>query len=405
MAISATTTANITEYAYNPIWYKIQSSNWSNRNFKYIIDIYATAVWPPSSYTRYKLPPSPDHSAYFSPARVLESFVKPVFTPTVIGFTASTNPYVLYSLSIGEEYDLSTGPIYTGTTIYSGLTNTGINIALNAVKQIEDDHNLFSRIYTTGNTSPYLLSEWHLGYAKKVRSNDYETMSIYWELDGFGEYTILTFDSGSTQIGEFRITTGFDPLIHYHTIGVGPKNLNYTSFDYITSTNLPILGSNVHTYQIYNSDTGSNKSNSYIFLYDRSECLLFTPVRIAWLNRWGSFDYYGFTMATRNFVSRKNNEWNKFMGYGSTRGDRGTYNLNTESKKTFTVTTDFILPNESTFLETLFTSPEIYRVYDNGTYIPIQMVDKEFETKGDSDSLITYTLTFENVYDVQLQRS
>lgn len=407
MAITVSATTNLTEYVYNPFWWKIDSPSWGQRGFKYVIDVYATASWNPyglSTYTRYKLPPSPDNSAYFSPARVLESYVRPEFYPSTTAFHSNTDPYAIYAVVISEEYDISPGPLYTGTTIYPSTYNSGPLLVINAVKQIEDPWNLDSRLYSSGNTSPYYLTDWNVSYPKVVRADDYETFSWY-SIDRVGEYTISTFDSGATQIGEFRITSGYNSLLFHHTIGVGPKNLNYSSYNYVTSGSTPILGSDVVTYQVYNSDSGVPRSAIYTFSYDQNECLLFEPTRIAWLNRWGAFDYFGFSMVKRDFIERKNNEWNKFAGYGFSKGDRGRKNLNTEAKKKFTVTSDFIQTYEAEFLETLFTSGEIYQVFTDGTYVPIQLTDKEFEIKGDNDSLITYTLTFENIYDIQLQRS
>jgi|TARA_R110002012_G_scaffold7540_3_gene35185 hypothetical protein len=89
-------------------------------------------------------------------------------------------------------------------------------------------------------------------------------------------------------------------------------------------------------------------------------------IRLAWLNQWGAWDYYTFTMKSIKSVSSRRipyqqqaGTWNesrfKISGY---KGGKKNFRVNTTEK--IRINTDFVTEAEGVWLEELVNSPEVY---------------------------------------------
>ena len=92
----------------------------------------------------------------------------------------------------------------------------------------------------------------------------------------------------------------------------------------------------------------------------------YEPIRLAWLNQWGAWDYYTFTLKSTKKLSTKGSTytqldgtWNesafKLNGY---KGGKKTFRVNSTEK--VTMNTNFVNEAEGEWFEELINSPEIY---------------------------------------------
>ena len=92
----------------------------------------------------------------------------------------------------------------------------------------------------------------------------------------------------------------------------------------------------------------------------------FESIRLCWLNQWGAWDYYTFTMKSSKTISTKGSTYRQLEGTWN----ESTYKVNgfKGGKKAFRVNatekikmnTDFVNESESEWFEELINSPEVY---------------------------------------------
>lgn len=404
MSITVTQLCNDEEYVYNPFYYSVTSTNSSKLNHRFIFDLFEGVTNPTTYIGRFKLPVRPDNICVFSPARILEAYVQNKFTPNATALTQCYESQHTYRIYFGEEYDDSTSlSAATGVTIYSAITSTGLKHILNAVKQYDNSEPLSARTYNSNYLLPELLTDWDSTYAKKIRFNEYETLSFYKLLSN--NIIIRTFDINANQIGEYNISDGYDANVNRYNAAAGTENLDYSATNLYTGGTDVMINSSVDSYQIEIGLNGTGRSTTYTYTIDNS-CPKYELKRIAWLNSWGAYDYFTFSLITTNTISKQNTEWEKYLGYNYSIGDRGRTVLVSEVRKRFTVVSDWISTPEADFLNNCFTSIEHHLVMSDGSYRPLIMVDKDFQTKNTGDNkLFNYVFTFEYAYDVNTQRT
>lgn len=123
------------------------------------------------------------------------------------------------------------------------------------------------------------------------------------------------------------------------------------------------------------------------------------PQTIIFLNRKGGWDYFTFIKDKVKTSQIQRDEWYRTLPidyqYGLIYRDaeRGRSNLNTFVEETYTIQSDWIRDYESAWLESLFTSPEVYLIVNGkyvggtqytdftGRYIPITILDTAYETR------------------------
>ena len=394
MSINITSQPNVFEFGYSPFYFQLTSTNSTKLDFQFIADVYYGYSAPITYIERFPFPVRPDGFGLFEAGRILENYLINEFTPASSAMTATIYSNPKYLIQFGEQYDSSTVvSAATGVTIYSGLSATTTFEIINAVHQLDDFVGLSARTFdVTTSPTPKFLTNWDLTQPYKIRLGEYMTFGMYKHFAS--SYTVEVYDSGTTLVSTNNISNGWNSNASKYNIGVGTANLNYGT----------ILNS-ADTYIVYSSLSTSARSASYSFDII-SDCPKYDLIRIAWLNQWGSYDFWSFNLKHRTFITRKNNEWNRHLGYGFAKGDILRKNLNIEVKKKLQVNTDLLETHEAEYISYLFSSPEIYLVNSDGTFIPLNYIPDEKEIKTSSnDRILQYTIDFEYGYDVQSQRS
>ena len=157
---------------------------------------------------------------------------------------------------------------------------------------------------------------------------------------------------------------------------------------------------------------GTNVSQLYLFNIIDDDCKGFEKIRLTWLNRLGAWDYYSFTKRNVRTVETQRTSYKQISGLYNesvfmTHGYKGGQKtFNTNAKERVTLNTDFVTESTATWLEELFTSPEVYILNEFSTdgsegYInkyvqPVTITSSTYtkQTRA-NDDLLQYTLEIE----------
>ena len=137
-----------------------------------------------------------------------------------------------------------------------------------------------------------------------------------------------------------------------------------------------IMPANTAYYYIIGRDSADNRVSAiYLFVNEEeqgnwNQNCNFTPVRLAWVNSRGGWDYWNFQLKSERTTQIERKQYNSVLktdfNYGFTGGDQPFYagtrmltdrsNLNTTS---LLVTSDWLSDGEFTFLRSLLTSNQV----------------------------------------------
>jgi len=146
----------------------------------------------------------------------------------------------------------------------------------------------------------------------------------------------------------------------------------------------------------------------------------FEPIRLAWLNQWGAWDYYTFIMKSSKMISTKGSTYQQLEGswndstykIDSFRGGKKSFRVNATEK--ITMNTDFISESESAWFEELINSPEVYILEGYKTddtdsalnkYVtPVRLTTSSYTKKTvANDKIIQYTFELEKSKTLRTQ--
>tara|TARA_R110000824_G_scaffold162631_1_gene338300 strand:+ start:38 stop:1456 length:1419 start_codon:yes stop_codon:yes gene_type:complete len=146
----------------------------------------------------------------------------------------------------------------------------------------------------------------------------------------------------------------------------------------------------------------------------------YEPIRLAWLNQWGTWDYYTFNMKSSKSISTKGSTYQQLEGnwnerlyrLDSHKGGKKSFRVNATEK--ISMNTDFVSEDESEWFEELINSPEIYKLegYQNDTsnstlnkYVtPVRLLTSNYTRKTvANDKLMQYTFEIEKTKTLRTQ--
>ena len=161
-------------------------------------------------------------------------------------------------------------------------------------------------------------------------------------------------------------------------------------------------------------------SNTYTINVNCPTLKGFEPIRLTWLNQWGAWDYYTFTMKSSKMISTKGStyqqlegSWNEsFYRIDGFKGGKKSFRVNATEK--ITMNTDFVNESESEWFEDLINSPEVYilkgykdeaqDVALNQYVIPVRLTTSSFTKKTiANDKVMQYTFEVEKSKTLRTQ--
>ena len=200
--------------------------------------------------------------------------------------------------------------------------------------------------------------------------------------------------------------------------GIFPANLRGWS----TKFNANIANISYYTVvvQTFNLATSLSITKTYTININCPTLKGFEPIRLCWLNQWGAWDYYTFTMKSIKTISAKGTTyrqlartWNesvyKIDGF---KGGKKSFRVDATEK--IKMNTDFVSESESEWFEELLNSPEVYILegyqadVDNSAlnnYVtPVRLTSSSYTKKTiANDKIMQYTFEVEKSKTLRTQ--
>lgn len=291
------------------------------------------------------------------------------------------------------------------TKIFPTNTVVGKKWAFNGVASylefIDWDDNDWGAVQIP-NANKSILTNVFDGY--KVRTDSNMWLNVY-SFENYALYNLRIVSNTGTfsYQNTFLPTTGNDQW-RLMTIGVGPQQLGVTASWNVVSGAFPIIDDNTTEYEVHiDGQTVVDTLKPITFKIDR-KCSRYEKIQLVFLDKWGSFIPYTFTLVNKQTKSIKRTEYQKIYGQYAPAAnawnyksyDRGTKNLDTIITDEWKINSDWVDQKTSDLLMVLFESPEVYWFREDGVVLAINITDSSVERKQTiNNQVINYTLTFQ----------
>ena len=248
--------------------------------------------------------------------------------------------------------------------------------------------------------------------------NDYGTVGLLPANDNLSSLKFIYYNSAGVSLGNESVSTFISPgssviqkILYF---GCFPGNLRNWS-NYFDPTNpsniITTIQGGYYTLQGFNA---ANDAISALYTINVSCPNLknYEPIRLTWLNQWGAWDYYTFTLKSSRTISTQGSTYNQLEGtwnesafrLNGFKGGKKTFRVNATEK--VTMNTDYVNESESEWFEDLINSPEVYMLegYQTdsafsmlNTYVtPVRLTTSSYTRKTiANDKLMQYTFEVE----------
>jgi len=294
------------------------------------------------------------------------------------------------------------------------LTQTGADYGYNLKKNL---------LYTAKSTSAAKFLS-NAPTTLYVNVNDYGTLSflnflptstdrikqinlVYYKNDGTTSSEIVT--QNYTNGGATNLDNIFTQLLYF---GAFPGNLQNWSSTFQGLVALGKIKGGYYTVQAQND--ADELQQLYTINVNCPNSKGYESIRLTWLNQWGVWDYYTFTMKSTKSLTTNRTTYTQMSGtwndstYRINGFQGGKKNFRVNSTERITVNTDFVTEADAVWFEELINSQEVYVLngYETETapyntmtnkYVePILITSSNYIRKTiANDKLIQYTFEME----------
>ena len=354
MAITITQLPKTFAPVYNDMVTVASSTNLAQTNFSFIFQIYDAANTTLLSTQRI----APEYQygyGLLNVSRILESYITTDFFENQTGdIKLNTNSFDGYTVRVGEEYDVA------GTlTQFLDLANTS-DFYFNG-SLIHNDWIDFTIIsHELNGVTKKFLSNSPTNLKTTIDDKGYTSM---YNVTVTNKVVYKTYNSagGLIQTAEIDISAITEKILSFPS---APVSINAVT---LTTGAQPVITSSVSTYTVEVQNSGSTQiSEQKTYTLDNCH-----RGRVHFLNDLGGFDSFNFTAANKTkfdfkkeFYKSQPNRLGSSGTYDYARTDREWIQHYTNQKQTLTLVSDWITDEESVWLRSMFSSPEIYLELD-----------------------------------------
>ncbi len=140
------------------------------------------------------------------------------------------------------------------------------------------------------------------------------------------------------------------------------------------------------------------------------DCQKFTPIRLSFINSFGTHDFYTFYKRNTEIDNVTRNNYYQLPGtwsgstYTVNPHNRGSRTFSTQIVQSWTAQTDYMTELEADYLKSLFLSSSV-NMYWDGKWQSVELTNNtyEYQTWG-RDKLFRYTITFNTAVNPRVQR-
>jgi hypothetical protein len=390
---------------YNDINFVVSSTNNGQPNFNYIFDVKINGVL----ISRHRIPARPDNGyGLFNAKRIAETYITQTINFDQITVTNSSESILGLVIECYEEFGTTpalSGLLATSSIVYcwNGVLSypAYVNYSVTSFRQMK------SQIDVSQLLSDNLFN--------KIKLTEKAFLSVLvGEANAVDEIGIFAYNSG----GLIKTTYILNPFktvsntaSRFITFPAGAVNLNQivnANLRIDTQNQGNIIPSNTTFYQIRTFGFGSA---SKIHWYNITEvCSKHTPVRLHFLNRLGGYDSFTFDLLNTYQSNIERKEYRQKLGgfvgssYTYDIKDRSATIFDTQIKTIQTLNSNWITDTESSWLEQLLTSPDVY--LEVGTQLQaVNIIDSSYiQKKVVNDQLFNLTVTIEKSFINNRQR-
>ena len=204
---------------------------------------------------------------------------------------------------------------------------------------------------------------------------DYGTLSFLTILSKPAKIRFIYYDSTGSQIGtqdvDFTLANGgltnlsaeVNKRLFY--FGCFPANLRNWSTSFNALVTAGTIQGGYYTVEPLTA-AYQNFGSKYTINVNCPNLKGYEPIRLCWLNQWGAWDYYTFTMKSSKMISTKGSTYQQLEGswnestykINGFKGGKKAFRVNATEK--ITMNTDFVNESESEWFEELINSPDVY---------------------------------------------
>lgn len=350
-----------------------------------------------------------DHRAFVDVSRILQSKLgHDISIPTAnhLGFLPNANSHFEYALLIQEEdvnslgaYEVEgLGEFYDIKSVWNGVQNnidwldftpSDYLMEINTVSKFLTDGTSTRDINTGQSASLYFI-----GTEDNAPNGYYLTTYSDYNAQGTQLSNILVSNPYASAM-----TAGYSK--RFMRVPVGTYDIPLTNPTQYSSGSPATVLNNVKSYTIKLFDnTPILMSEVVTFNIDRN-CSKYTPVRLHWMNRLGGFDSFNFDLKSEEATGVKRKQYDQqphtFTGtaWDYSKASRGRTQYDTQLTKKIKVNTNYLNELESTWMESLFTAPEVYQELGN-ELIAVSINGKSIKKQTSlNDKLMQYSFDLE----------
>ena len=240
----------------------------------------------------------------------------------------------------------------------------------------------------------------------KIRRDELATLSFFHTSimgTGSAKMLVYAYNAAGTPVGNAQFSIGSTTAVYARLeAGVGVVQLQTIPGFSLASASY---------YEVYLANAGNTRS-SEIFRFNIDDtCYRYTQKRLKFKNRLGGWDYFTFNLRSDKTTNIDRSNFNKFSKslqaankYGYAMGDRGRTTYNVKAVDSEVLQSNWLNNDEATWLEELFTSPEVY-LMDGTNELPVIVKNESF-VLGEKENigLIAYTINIEYSFNKVIQR-
>lgn len=367
--------------AFNRINYNLISTNANQPGFKYVVKVYNGAdELMATAY--YDSPANPADAIQFDISKFVQTNF--AYTKGILPSATAINSTELlqrFYIKCYEYYEVGGAFVIVLASEVVSATKIAFAGAFPLLELKGFNEALFNG---TDNSTYNALSDWNI---VKLRSSDSQVFAFY----NNGKITSLGLTIHLTN-GTISNQTIAAPAYTTETITyfkVTP--LTYGSVDYIDIT--------------LNYNNGAARVSNIATLYIQ-ECGKYEPMRLAYLNRYGAYDFLNFDLVSRSTFDIERKSYQKdYTDDVFITGSNIVKNLNpvyyVKETQKWKITSDYLTDAQSELARQLYSSPLVYMNLVNDTYvenswIPVKLVPNSYEMKKTiNDKLFNLELDLE----------
>ncbi len=360
--------------AYNPIVFTVDSTNKAQCSFEYVCDVYING----SYITRLKaFPLGVNGYGTFKVQEVIADYLTYDLQINLYGssvFAKNPNSFLAFELKFGEEFD-SSAQCDSGTIIYPSLTSTSSVVdfkAFNGALQYKEWLTLGTGNYVAVSAASKFLTDFP--NEALICYGDQMVFNIIVQNGNADFLRVKTYNESNVLIGTYQLNNSLSiPLMDLISVGVGPENLNNSTLAVGVQ---PVISSLVKYYTVQLFQTAGPTANSELKTINiDTRVTKWDRHRLWFLNHYGSFDSYTFTLKDKLSTDISRTEYNKVFGeltnlspgYTWTYDvkDRGRTTLNVNGQDGAVYQSNWLTEAESLWMKELFLTLECYEASVN----------------------------------------